>query len=253
MHNLLRHGLPNTRPWRLHCLLAPVHEAEIIPDIEIPRLESQLQLMRVPTQYLLEPQMRETSVLVGVVWRKERAGEIGMPAEALHLISARLHGDGRIDCGLVQRLAVEARHSAHGHGDTAQVLIGIGGFLLQRLQGGEGRGPGVQACAFETVKAHDLDGVVVESVIDVGKKDLCGIVVWQANFACSVVVVGRDVESRVGATYGMMEDGGKEAFKHFGVDIVDVIAFVVEIGLWKVNNLDDTYTEGINGPSPQSI
>lgn len=37
----------------------------------------------------------------------------------------------------------------------------------------------------------------------------------------------------------MNEDGGKELFKDFGIDVVDVIPFVLEIGLWEINNLDD--------------
>lgn len=100
--------------------------------------------------------MREASFFVGVLRRKERAGEVGMPAEALHLVGARVHGDGSIDCGLVQRFAVEARHTANSHWGVAQVLVGFRGFLLQRLQCGEWRGPGVQACALKTVEAHDL-------------------------------------------------------------------------------------------------
>lgn len=47
MHNLLRHCLSHARPRRLHCYLAPVQQAEIVPNIEIPWLEHQLQLMRV--------------------------------------------------------------------------------------------------------------------------------------------------------------------------------------------------------------
>lgn len=113
--------------------------------------------------------------------------------------------------------------------------------MLQCLQCGEWRSPGVKACAFETLEAHDLNGVVVEGVVDVGRKDLCGVVVWQANFTCGVKIVGRDVESRVGATDGTIEDGGKESPEHFGVDVVDVVAFVFEAGLGKIDNLDDPW------------
>ncbi len=181
--------------------------------------------------------MREASLFVGVIRREERASEVGMPAEALHLVGAKLHGDGHIDCGLVQRLAVEARHAAKGHGGVAQMLIGFGGFLLQCLQCGEGRGPCVEACAFETVEARDLNRVVVEGVVDVRKENLSGVVIWLADVTCGVMVVGRDVESRVGATDGMIEDGGKETFEDFGVDVIDVIAFVFKIGLWKITIL----------------
>jgi len=141
--------------------------------------------------------VREASLFVGVIRREERASEVGMPAEALHPVGARMHGDGRIDCGLVQRLAVEARHAANGHGGVAQMLIGFRGFLLQRLQCGEGRGPCVEACVFETAEAHDLNRVVVEGVVDVRKENLSDVVVWLANFTCDVMVVRRDVESRV--------------------------------------------------------
>ncbi len=165
--------------------------------------------------------MREASLFVGVIRREERASEVGMPAEALHPVGARLHGDGRIDCGLVQRLTVEARHAANDHGGVAQMLIGFRGFLLQCLQCGEGRGPCVEACVFEAVEAHNLNRVVVEGVVDVRKEKLSGVVIWLANFTCGVMVVGRDVECRVGATDGIIEGGGKETFEDFGVDVIE--------------------------------
>lgn len=70
----------------------------------------------------------EASVFIGLIGCEEGAGDFGMPAEALDFVGTRLLGDGRIDRGLIQRLAVEARHTANGHGGFTRVLIGFGGF-----------------------------------------------------------------------------------------------------------------------------
>ena len=64
VHDLFRHRLPDARPRHLQNPLPPVQQPEIVPDVEIPRLEDETQLMGVATEDLLEASVREPGVLV---------------------------------------------------------------------------------------------------------------------------------------------------------------------------------------------
>lgn len=242
MHHMLRDRLPDARPGHFQHFFAPVQEAEVVPDVQIARLEDELELVRVPAQNLLKLQMREARFFVLVVRREQGAGQIRMPADALYVIGgAGLHDDGRADGRLIQGVSVEAGYAANGHGRVAQMMIRVRGFVFEGFQRGEDGHKGILALAFETVEALNLDGVVVEGVIGVWKQNLRGVVVWQADFTRGVVGVRGDVEGLVGAADRVDEDRAKEAFEDESIKVVDVIAFVFDVGTGKI---DDFYDSG---------
>ena len=67
MDNLVRNDLPDTRPWDPQDALNAIQQAKIIPDVEIARLEDELQLVGFAAHDLLEALVGEASFLVVVV------------------------------------------------------------------------------------------------------------------------------------------------------------------------------------------
>ena len=242
VHHMLRDRLPHARPGHFEHFFPSVQETEVVPDVQIARLEDELELMRVPAQNVLKLQMREARFFVFVVRREQGAGQIRMPADASYLIrGAGLHGDGRADGRLIQGVSVEAGYAANGHGRVAQMMIGRRGFFFEGLQGREDGHKCILALALKAVEALNLDGVVVEGVIGVWEQNLRGVVVWQADFPRGVVGVRGDVEGLVEAADRVDEDRAKKAFEDEGVKVVDVIAFVFDVGTGKI---DDLYNSG---------
>ena len=77
-------------------------QAIVIPDIQIARLEDELELMRLSSQNLLKLQVCEARLLVVVIRRKQRACQIGVPAHAFDLAGvSRLQRDGHVGSCLV--------------------------------------------------------------------------------------------------------------------------------------------------------
>ena len=256
LHHLLRHRLSDPGPRRLRNPLPSMQQPEIVPHVQIARLEIQVELVRRAAEDALELQVRAPGGLVGDVGGQERAGQVRVPAETLEgvgrgfcfffaiffavFLAGRVRGYGDVDDGLVERDAgVEARQAAHCRGRTVEVGIQRRVFLAHGVQGGGDADPGVVAGAFEAVEAHYLDGVFEEGVVAVGEEELRGIVVGDAEAAGGVVGVGRDVEGLVVAADRVDVDGGEEAFEDVGDKIVVVGAFGGEGGDGEVGDLDD--------------
>ena len=107
--DLFRNSLPNAGPRHFQDTLPPVEQTEIVPDVKIPRLEDELQLMGIAAQNLLEALVRQASFLVFAVRGQQRPRQVRMPSHAFDLVwKPRLRGYGRVDGRLVQRIAVEA-------------------------------------------------------------------------------------------------------------------------------------------------
>ena len=190
---------------------------KIIPDIQIARPQVDLQLMRIPAQNLLQLRVRRPRGLERVKGGDDRAGEVRMPADALHLRGAGVHAHGRVHGLLVERGVVVMDHAAHRHGSREQRLEQMGVFVeqgVERLHAGD---EGVFALAFEPVPALDLDRVLVVRVVDVGQQDLAGVVVRQPGGSLGVFFVVRGhVEGFLAAAPGVLEDGAEDLFEHLG-------------------------------------
>lgn len=154
-----------------------------------------------------------------------------MPADSLCAVGcAGVGGEGSVDGGLVEGIAVEAGDAAEGHGGGVQVGEEVWVFGFEGGEGGEEGHPCVFALAFEAVESLDLDRVVVEGVVGVGEEELGGVVVCEAEGAVGVGAVGGDVEGGVGAADGVDEGAAEEGFEDEGVEVVGVGALGLERG-----------------------
>lgn len=241
VHDLFGDRLPDARPRHLEDALPPVEQAEVVPEVEIARLQDERQLVVVAAHDLLEAPVREPGPGVLAVGRQQRARQVRVPARALELArEARVRGQGRVDGGLVEGVAVEAGDAADGHGGVVQVVVEIGELLPKVCEGGLDGDPGVFALSFQAVEALDLVGGVVEGVVGMREEQLGGVVVGYAHCPFGVFAVGGDVEGLIGAANGVDEDTSKEAFEHESVDVIPVVSLVLEIRRRKMDDFDDS-------------
>ena len=120
MNDVLRHRLANTRTRRGQNLFSAMHEPEVVPDVQVSRLQHNLELVAWTPHDLLKLLMREPMGFVVGIRAAQVASQVRMPAHALHAIRiARVHGDSRISGGLIQRLAVEFGHTPERYGSVA--------------------------------------------------------------------------------------------------------------------------------------
>lgn len=67
MDNLFRNSLPNANPRHFQDALPSMEQTEVVPDIKIPRLKDEFQLMSITAHNPLKPLMRNASLLVLVI------------------------------------------------------------------------------------------------------------------------------------------------------------------------------------------
>ena len=239
--DLLGHRLPNPGPRHTKDPLPTVQDGEIVPDVEIAGLQHELQLVRVPTEDLLQLGVRGPRGVEGVEGGEDGAGEVRVPADALDLRGAGVRGDGGVDGGLVERGIVVVYDAADRHGGGGQRLEQVGAFSPQGVEGLQTGDERVFALAFEAVPALDLDRVLIMRVVDVRQQDLAGVVIRQAGCFLGVFLVVRGhVEGLVAASARVLEHGAEDLFEHLGHQRVGLVAFGLHVRSRKARDLDNS-------------
>ena len=99
-----------------------MQDGKIVPDIEIARLQENLDLVRIAAHDLLQLLVRGACLVEFVERRDEGAGEVSVPSDALDLRCARVHRHGCVYYTLVQGWIVVVHDTADGHGGFGQCL-----------------------------------------------------------------------------------------------------------------------------------
>ena len=86
MDILFGNGLPDPLLWDHQDALQAMQQAEMIPDVEIARLEDELQLVGFAAHDLLKALVGEASFLVVIVRGQQRPGQVRIPSHALDLV-----------------------------------------------------------------------------------------------------------------------------------------------------------------------